>query len=164
MLVDNIHFYLSIVTDVYPWFVPGLLALLAAVFGSFITCAAYRIPKGISMRTPGSYCPQCQTPLKVLDLVPILSYILYRGRCRHCKQPIPSRYVCIEVICVLCSVFSWRIYGETLYSFMLLTLLLILVYMVWSFVESHHKPYKVLLFFLIGVVIFIVNVPFKLPF
>lgn len=68
------------------------------IFGSFATALAYRIPRSISMSAePRSRCPSCKAILRVPDLIPIFSYLLLRGRCRHCKSPIGRRYALIEV-------------------------------------------------------------------
>lgn len=77
--------------------------ILGLAIGSFTTCIVYRIPRGISIwRRPSgdgeyrSHCPQCLKPLTVRDLIPIISWVLARGRCRQCGQPIGWHYPVIE--------------------------------------------------------------------
>jgi len=81
----------------YPWFWPLVGGMLGGVMGSFLECAAYRLPRKISLRQPPSMCPSCGTTLGVPDLVPILSYLALRGRCRHCRSSIGRKALGLEV-------------------------------------------------------------------
>ncbi len=65
--------------------------------GSFLTVVTSRVPAGLSIVAPGSRCPSCMAPLRGLDNVPVLSYLLRRGRCGTCSTPIPARYLALEV-------------------------------------------------------------------
>ncbi len=58
---------------------------------------AYRLPRGMSIIAPRSHCPQCKTTLGVLDLIPVFSWLAFKGRCRHCGVKISSRYIMIEL-------------------------------------------------------------------
>jgi leader peptidase (prepilin peptidase)/N-methyltransferase len=71
-------------------------ALFGALIGSFLNVVAYRLPRGESLVMPGSHCPSCDTPVKPYDNVPVLSWLLLRGRCRSCAAPISARYPLIE--------------------------------------------------------------------
>lgn len=78
--------------------------VLGAVFGSFLNVVAYRLPRHESLVTPGSHCPSCGAPVKAYDNIPILSWLLLRGRCRSCAEPISPRYPLIEALtAVLCA-------------------------------------------------------------
>lgn len=81
----------------WSWFWPVVGGLFGAVFGSFLNCARWRIPQGISLRHPPSMCPSCKTTLGIPDLVPILSYLALRGKCRHCGSTIGSASLWVEV-------------------------------------------------------------------
>lgn len=61
----------------------------------------YRLPRGESVVWPGSHCAACQHPLKALDLIPVLSYLLLKGQCRYCSQKISPRYPLVEIITAL---------------------------------------------------------------
>lgn len=79
------------------------LALLPAaafglLIGSFLNVVAYRLPKGESLATPGSHCPSCDAPVKPYDNIPVLSWLLLRGRCRNCDEPIARRYPLVEAL------------------------------------------------------------------
>ncbi|MDF2628542.1 MAG: peptidase domain protein [Symbiobacteriaceae bacterium] len=82
-----------------PGFAAGVGFLLGLVFGSFSSVLAYRLPRGESIVSPRSSCPHCQRVLGPADLVPVLSYIWLRGRCRHCGASIAWRYPVLELIC-----------------------------------------------------------------
>ena len=71
----------------------GILGLL---IGSFLNVVAYRVPAGLSIVSPGSACPGCHTPISARDNVPLVSWALLRGRCRHCDMRIPVRYPLVE--------------------------------------------------------------------
>lgn len=85
----------------WPWFWPVVGGVLGAVVGSFLNCARWRVPRKISLRHPPSMCPSCKTRLGVPDLIPILSYLALRGRCRHCGAGIGSTSLWLEVTCTL---------------------------------------------------------------
>ena len=81
------------------WLSRGLLiyccvvsALLGAVFGSFLNCAAWRLGHGESVLRGRSHCTACGHVLGAADLVPILSWLFLRGKCRYCGSRIPARY------------------------------------------------------------------------
>ena len=69
---------------------------LGAAIGSFLNVVIYRLPAGLSLITPPSRCPQCQTQLKPYDNVPILGWLWLRGRCRYCQTAIAVRYPLVE--------------------------------------------------------------------
>ena len=94
------------------------LAVLAFVvgltLGSFLNVLAYRLPLGRSLATPGSACPSCGTPIRSYDNIPVVSYLVLRGRCRDCGVKIGVRYPLVELVtgllfagCVLAFGVSW---------------------------------------------------------
>jgi leader peptidase (prepilin peptidase) / N-methyltransferase len=72
--------------------------LIGTVVGSFLNVCIYRIPWQKSVIWPGSRCPNCYTAICPRDNVPILSWLLLRGRCRHCGVPISMRYLLVEAL------------------------------------------------------------------
>lgn len=72
--------------------------LFGAAIGSFLNVVIYRLPRGESLVSPGSACPQCKTPIAAHDNIPIVSWILLRGKCRTCHEPISWRYPLIEAV------------------------------------------------------------------
>jgi leader peptidase (prepilin peptidase) / N-methyltransferase len=73
-----------------------LAALSGLLIGSFLNVVAWRLPRGESLSRPRSRCPQCETPIKPYDNVPVLSWLLLRGKCRHCGAQISPRYPLVE--------------------------------------------------------------------
>jgi leader peptidase (prepilin peptidase) / N-methyltransferase len=73
-----------------------LATLLGAAFGSFFNVVAHRMPRGESLSKPRSRCPGCGTQIRAIDNVPVLSWVLLRGRCRGCREPISPRYPLVE--------------------------------------------------------------------
>lgn len=73
-----------------------ILFILGAVIGSFLNVCIYRLPRRESVITPASHCPDCEQPLKWYDNIPLLSYILLKGKCRRCGGSIPYRYPLVE--------------------------------------------------------------------
>lgn len=70
---------------------------MGVVLGSFYTLAVYRIPLKQDITHTRSYCPKCNHTLDFFDLIPVLSYIFLRGKCRYCKEKIRPRYLIIEL-------------------------------------------------------------------
>ena len=75
------------------------VALVGACVGSFLNVVAWRLPRQESLLWPGSHCPRCGTPLAWFENLPVLGWLVLRGRCRHCHQPIPARYPLVESLC-----------------------------------------------------------------
>lgn len=72
------------------------LAGLGLLVGSFLNVVIARVPEGRSVVRPRSACPSCQAPIAARDNVPVLSWLVLRGRCRSCRTPIPVRYPLVE--------------------------------------------------------------------
>ncbi len=72
--------------------------LFGLVVGSFLNVCIVRLPRGRSIVHPPSHCPRCRERIKVYDNIPIISYLLLRGRCRSCGEPISLRYPLVEVV------------------------------------------------------------------
>ena len=93
--------------------VAGVLGLL---IGSFLNVVIHRVPAGLSLVSPGSACPACAHPVRAYDNVPVVSWLLLRGRCRDCTEPIAARYPLVELATgLLFAVVAWR-FGTTPYS------------------------------------------------
>lgn len=88
-----------------------ILGILGAVFGSFLACMGYRIPNKIKTTYPSSFCPNCNKSLKWYMNVPILSYILLKGKCYYCKKSIGFIYFFCEILCSFLFILSYMIFG-----------------------------------------------------
>ena len=73
-------------------------AAFGLIIGSFLNVVAFRLPARMSLALPASHCPSCETPIKPYDNVPVLSWLILRGRCRSCSEPISARYPIVEAI------------------------------------------------------------------
>jgi leader peptidase (prepilin peptidase)/N-methyltransferase len=76
----------------------ALFAPLGLIIGSFLNVVAYRLPRGESIVKPRSRCTSCGTEVRSLDNVPLLSWLVLRGRCRHCQAQISARYPIVELV------------------------------------------------------------------
>jgi leader peptidase (prepilin peptidase)/N-methyltransferase len=79
-------------------FAVAVVAVLGAMVGSFLNVVVYRLPRGESVVSPGSRCPGCDSPIRPWDNVPVLSWLVLRGRCRSCGTPISPRYPLVEAL------------------------------------------------------------------
>ncbi len=90
-------------------------ALLAGLFGlligSFLNVCIHRLPRDLSVVRPRSFCPLCEAPVRWFDNVPVVSYILLRGRCRRCGGPIPFRYPLVEMLTAAAFFCSLLLFG-----------------------------------------------------
>ena len=124
------------------------LFFLGLILGSFYNVVGLRIPKGQSIVKPPSHCPTCNERLRFIDLIPVLSYGLFRGRCRHCKARISPIYPIFELSTAVLFTISPMLVGwskELIVALVLISLLMII------FVSDLHYmiiPDRVLLFFL----------------
>lgn len=82
----------------------AIAALFGAVIGSFLNVVAYRLPRHESLVSPGSHCPSCDTAIKPYDNLPVIGWLLLRGRCRACGVRISARYPAIEALTAVLAV------------------------------------------------------------
>src|SRR5215217_8629225 len=75
--------------------------VFGAVIGSFLNVVAHRVPLGESLVSPGSRCPECEAPVKPYDNIPVVSWLVLRGRCRNCGTRISPRYPLVELVTAL---------------------------------------------------------------
>ena len=87
---------------------------LGLAFGSFLNVCIYRLPRGISVIHPRSSCPQCQALIHFYDNVPVLSWLMLRGRCRHCRHAISPRYLAVELLTAALFLLCYAQFGLTL--------------------------------------------------
>jgi leader peptidase (prepilin peptidase) / N-methyltransferase len=82
--------------ELSPWWLRVLAFGWGAIWGSFINVVVYRVPREMSVVRPGSHCPGCGAPVRALDNIPIVSWLVLRGRARCCGTRISPRYVVLE--------------------------------------------------------------------
>ncbi len=89
-----------------PW--AGVAAFVwGALWGSFANVVIHRLPKGESVVRPRSRCPRCKQTIAGFDNIPVLSYLVLRGRCRRCREPVPLRYLLVELLGGMLSFALW---------------------------------------------------------
>ncbi len=88
--------------------------IFGALVGSFLNVCIYRLPKEESIIWPRSHCPTCKKTIKFYDNIPLISYLLLRGRCRYCKGSISLQYPLVEGITALSSLFLFMKFGPSL--------------------------------------------------
>ena len=117
-----------------------LALLFGLLIGSFLNVCVYRLPQDLSVVRPRSYCPACNHPITWYDNVPLLSYALLGGRCRHCRATISARYPVVELLTgVLFFVFVWRL-GLSLPAVKFCLLSALLVGLTFSDLEARILP------------------------
>lgn len=113
------------------WFFLGALGLLGLAFGSFANVVIWRFPRGESLSSPPSRCPRCETPIRWHDNVPVLGWLILRGKCRDCSEPISVRYPLVEALCGALWVLAGLVWGQTpqtLFAIVFFYLLMILAF------------------------------------
>lgn len=95
------------------WLMPVSLFLFGLLFGSFANVVIWRFPRGESVVSPGSHCPQCDSPIAWYDNIPVVSWLVLRARCRGCGAGISWRYPFVELLSGLLWVSAWLAFGAT---------------------------------------------------
>lgn len=139
-----------------------LVFLFGLTIGSFLNVCIYRIPKGESISFPPSHCMGCGTRLKSFDLIPVLSYLLAKGKCRYCGDKISLQYPIIEILNAFIYFLLFYKFGLSLlfikYSILCSVLLVI------SIIDYNHKiiPNSINLFLLLyGIIFSIIDFSFN---
>jgi len=108
-----------------------LIFVLGLIVGSFSNVCIYRIPRNESIIYPASHCPKCRSNISPIDNIPILSYILLKGRCRNCKSKIPIQYPVVEFLTGFIYLIIYLTYGlsiQTLIYIILSSALIIIAF------------------------------------
>ncbi|MBN2283070.1 MAG: prepilin peptidase [Deltaproteobacteria bacterium] len=114
-----------------------LFLVFGAVVGSFLNVCIYRIPSERSIVLPASHCPHCSHPIAFYDNIPIFSYLVLRGRCRHCKTLISLVYPLVELLTALLSLFLFLRFGlsfKYLFAFVFTCSLIVI-----TFIDLEHQ-------------------------
>ena len=127
-----------------PVFAAAIFALGLA-FGSFLNVCIYRLPLGISVVTPRSACPKCKQGIALYDNLPVLSWLVLRGRCRHCKTPISPRYLIIEVLTGGLFLACYAYFGLTLATLKFCAFGFLLLGLIFTDAETKLLPDKLTL-------------------
>jgi leader peptidase (prepilin peptidase)/N-methyltransferase len=114
-----------------------------ACLGSFLNVVIARVPAGRSIVKPRSSCPKCGKPIAWYDNVPLLSWLLLRGKCRHCGRPISPRYPLIELLTALLCFAVWRRFGPAPAALGYVAFVCALVALTWIDVDTWLLPHQI---------------------
>ncbi|MBO4666651.1 MAG: prepilin peptidase [Bacilli bacterium] len=114
--------------------------MITTAIGSFLNVVIYRLPLGMNLAMPASHCPKCNEPIKWYDNIPIISYIVLKGKCRKCHEKISPRYLIIELMTGIISTLIFIRFGLTLLSLFGILLFLILIPIAFIDIESMIIP------------------------
>ena len=131
-------------TQVDPVFASAVF-VLGLAFGSFLNVCIYRLPLGFSVVTPRSACPKCKQPIALYDNIPVLSWLILRGRCRHCKAPISPRYLMIELLTGLLFFSCYWFFGPTISTLKYCAFAFLLLGLIFTDAETKLLPDKLTL-------------------
>lgn len=112
------------------------ILIIGLIIGSFLNVCIYRIPNEESINFPPSHCQHCKHRLDVLDLIPILSYLCLKGKCRYCEGKISSQYALIELINGLAYVYCFYHFGfsiEAVLACIFVSVVLVLTLIDWRY-------------------------------
>lgn len=142
----------------------SLAGFIGLVFGSFLNVVAYRLPRGESLAKPASRCPGCDTPIKPYDNVPVLSWLLLRGRCRSCGESIAWRYPLVELATALLLALTVVVIGANEEVWLALAFVLLLVPVTVIDIDFRIIPNKLMIAGTIAApVILALTVPGEIP-
>lgn len=106
-----------------------ILIIVGLILGSFLNVVIYRLPRGLSLVKPGSFCPSCNSPIKWFDNIPVISFIILGGKCRNCKKSISLRYPVVEILTAIALLlvykkfyFSFQFFGSVIFALSLIVL------------------------------------------
>lgn len=130
-----------------------IIFIIGTVFGSFYNVLGYRIPKEESIIYPSSHCPNCNHKLKYYELIPIISFMLQKGKCNKCHARISLFYPFFELLTGLLFVISYNVYGFQQSLIIVLTFISMLIIITISDYIYLIIPDNILIFF--GVVLLV---------
>jgi len=126
---------------VYPdWLVGAGFFCFGLIFGSFLNVCVYRLPRGLSVVRPRSACPSCAAPIAAIDNIPVVSWLVLRGRCRHCHARITPRYAIVELLCGVLFLLSFLQAGSTADAVKGCVLCFLFLGLLFTDAETHLLP------------------------
>jgi leader peptidase (prepilin peptidase) / N-methyltransferase len=125
--------------------IAAAIFVLGLVFGSFLNVCIYRLPRGLSVVAPRSACPNCRRQIAFYDNIPLLSWLLLRGRCRHCQSPISPRYLAIELLTGTVFALCYSYFGLSLSTLKYCVFSFLLLGLIFADAETKLLPDKLTL-------------------
>jgi leader peptidase (prepilin peptidase)/N-methyltransferase len=125
--------------------IASAIFVLGLAFGSFLNVCIYRLPRGLSVVTPRSACPTCKQPIAFYDNLPVVSWLILGGHCRHCKERISPRYLIIEMLTGALFLACYWYFGWTLSTLKYCTFGFLLLGLIFTDAETKLLPDKMTL-------------------
>ncbi|MHB9150903.1 MAG: prepilin peptidase [Thermoleophilia bacterium] len=119
--------------------------ILGTVIGSFLNVVIHRLPEGLSLVSPGSRCPRCQSPIRWYHNVPVLSWFILRGHCKDCGASISWRYPAVELLTGLLYLAAFLAHGTTVYTVVITAFFATLVAITFIDIDHFRIPDKIVL-------------------
>ncbi|MEW6621148.1 MAG: prepilin peptidase [bacterium] len=118
-------------------FIQIIIFIFGALIGSFFNVCIYRLPIDESIVIPFSHCPNCKTKIKIWENIPIISYLILKGKCRYCGVQISPRYLIVEILTPVLFLLLWQFFGKSPDFF--IYLLFISVLIIITFIDFEHQ-------------------------
>jgi leader peptidase (prepilin peptidase)/N-methyltransferase len=129
------------VATLYVAAAPLIAGLFGLLFGSFLNVCIYRSQYDLSVIRPArSFCPACRHTIAWYDNLPVVSYLMLRGRCRHCAQAIPLRYPVVELSTAILFALIVKLYGVSLPALKWCVMAALLTVLLWTDLEGRVLP------------------------
>src|SRR5882724_4130361 len=112
--------------------------VLGCIVGSFLNVCIYRLPRGESLVSPPSHCPHCRYSIPWYLNIPLLTWVLLRARCAHCRAPISVRYFIVELLTGIAFMASWMAVGRQSVWLALVYCLILGGFIVATFIDLEH--------------------------
>ena len=119
--------------------------IIGLVFGSFYNVVGYRLPNNMSIIKPSSKCPKCGHKLKFYELIPVISYIFLRGKCKSCKSKISIMYPIFELITAVMFLITYTKFGISINFFITIVFVSVLIIISISDLKYFIIPDEVLI-------------------
>lgn len=123
-----------------------IVALFGLVFGSFLNVCILRVPRGESIVSPGSHCPGCGHGIRWYDNIPVVSYLLLRGRCRDCGRHISLLYPLVEILTSVAFVLEFWRYGPTPEFLKGAVFAMLMIVLIFTDLRERRLPHKITIF------------------
>jgi leader peptidase (prepilin peptidase)/N-methyltransferase len=123
-----------------------LIAVFGLVLGSFLNVCIVRLPSKQSILAPRSHCPLCKHPIRWYDNIPLLSYLLLRGRCRDCHARISPQYAVVEALTALLLIATFRRFGLSPEFVKYSALVMMLIVVIFTDLRQRQIPHAVTAF------------------
>jgi len=123
-----------------------MVAVFGLVLGSFLNVCIVRLPRKLSILAPRSHCPFCEHPIRWFDNIPLVSYLLLRGRCRDCHARISPQYAVVEALTAILLMATFRRFGLSPEFVKCSVLVMMLIVLIFTDLRQRRIPHAVTVF------------------